>query len=101
MTTTNLTLLCEILGISAEDITSCRRSGFLVQSRFMVWYFLHCRCGIPISSLSCLFKRSSPSIFRGIRIFKGQMKYHKEVRDRYHEFIKKIEDAECASSGIE
>ena len=62
-------------------------------TRYMIWHYLHCCKSVATSKIAKAFGRNRPSIFRGIRVFKHQMKYNKELRKEYYSIIEKIEGA--------
>lgn len=80
--------------ITFNELFGVQRGVTIWYTRYMIWYYLHCECGISATQLSQRFFRNRPSIFRGIRLLKHQMKYSKALRDEYDSVIKKIEDAD-------
>ena len=84
---------CSYRGTSVDDVFSEKILKQLYCTRYMIWHYLHCRKKVPCSKLAKMFSRNIPSIFRGIRILKHDMCYHKRVREEYESIVKKIEDA--------
>ena len=66
----------------------------------MIWYYLHYNAGMSATALSRQFQRNRPSIFRGIRIIKHQLKYNKELSAEYHGIVKKMEGASLDTSSV-
>ena len=58
----------------------------------MIWLYLHHTMKVSVTKISKNLDRNRPSIFRGIRIITGHMKYHKNIRDEYHSYLKELED---------
>lgn len=91
-------LFCQRRGVKFEDIFYNVHEKNASQTRFMIWHYLHCTKKVSASSLSRMFNRNRPSIFRGIRVLSDHMKYHKEIRAEYESIVKYLEDAETPSN---
>lgn len=84
---------CIQRGVDYAELKGFGRTSNLVETRFMVWHYLHFNMGLSCTVLSKLFHRNRPSIFRGIRVVKQHMRFHKHVKEEYDSIVKKIKDA--------
>lgn len=93
-------IFCENRGISRDIVLGDGRGADVWCLRYMIWHYLHYNAKLSATQLSKLFRRNRPSIFRGVRLLKHQMKYNKELRAEYHAIVLKIEGAtEVTPSG--
>lgn len=88
-----VTIFCQCRNTTADEITGQSRNARVCDTRYMIWYYLHYNCGVSVTKLSARFKRTRPSIFRGIRILKQQLQLYKPLRQEYAGIIKQIEAA--------
>lgn len=82
---------CQQTNVDHSLIYRRDHNGKLWNTRYMIWHYLHCVKGLPTSKLCKMFNRNRPTIFRGIRIFREHFKYHKDIRERYNNIVKKLE----------
>lgn len=59
--------------------------------RYMIWFYLHYNMGLSANQLAKIFNRNRPSIFRGMRIIKHNIKHNREIRDKYHSIVERLE----------
>lgn len=84
-------LFCEYRNVSEESVLGRVRSSKVWYTRYMIWHYVHCKMGLPTSVLVEIFNRNRPSVFRGIRLLKFQLKHDKSLKAEYDLIIKKIE----------
>ena len=82
---------CEIKGLTLEELTAVSRNPEIWFANYMLWYYLHCEMKVSIGKMCKIFKRTRPSIFRGIRILRQQMFYHKDINERYESMREELE----------
>lgn len=87
-----INIFCEQAQVSYDQLISSARSAKLWYIRYMLWHYLHYTHGWSASRLAKYFNRNRPSIFRGIRILKYQMKYHKKIKADYESIVKIVEN---------
>lgn len=92
-----VSIFCQERCISTTVLYGTERRNNIWITRYMIWHYLHYDCKMSASKLSKHFKRNVPSIFRGIRIMKHELKYNKWLRTQYHSIIEVIEDATNAA----
>lgn len=85
--------VCERNGLSREDLLIYDKSYSKILIRYMLWFYLHVEKKVSIGWLSKTFKRNRPSIFRGIRVLRHEMKLYKDKADVYNAFKKELEAA--------
>lgn len=95
MTETNhiIDFFCDKRGVACELLFSDRLLITVSTTRYMIWYYLHYRKGYSASRLSRIFNRSRASIFRGMRIFKREIKYYKQTKTEYDSIVIQLEGA--------
>lgn len=102
MEATNLILIkrfCNILNVDTNEVLNGGRSLALWEARYMIWMYLHYKKNMSANGIARLFNRNRSNIFRGIRVFKNNMKYDRKIRRRYESISHQIEDeAEAPSS---
>lgn len=62
--------------------------------RYMIYAYLHNELKIPASKIGSIFGRTRVNVLRGIRVLKGWMRYHEDMKNEYLSIIQKIEGAE-------
>lgn len=75
--------VCERNGFIYDDLLEYDKSYNKATTRYMLWFYLHVEMKVSIGVLSKMFNRNRPSIFRGIRILRHDMKLYKDTADRY------------------
>lgn len=63
-------------------------------TRYMIFSYLHNNLGVTGYKLAEYFGQTRINILRGIRILKGWMKFHHDIKLKYSDIIKEIEDAD-------
>ena len=89
---------CTHKGITKEELIGKTRRADIWLTQNMVWHYLHYNLGMSATQLSKKFNRNRPSIFRGIRVLKQHIKFHKHIKDEYESLIKKMEESEAPST---
>lgn len=88
---------CEELGIDSAAVLGKSKSLELWNARYMLWHYMHYYMGFSATKISRIFDRNRPSIFRGIRLIKHQMKYDSKMRETYYGICAKIEGADSSA----
>ena len=86
-----ISFFCTQTGVDPAQITSRAKDGDIWHTRYMLWHYMHNNMGMSATKLSKLFNRNRPSVFRGLRVFRNHLHYHKNIREEYHGILKKIE----------
>lgn len=86
-----VSVFCSSRGTTQESVFGADRKAEVWYTRYMLWHYLHYNANLSANQLSRMFNRNRPSIFRGIRLLKHQMKYDKNLRAEYHAIVEKIE----------
>lgn len=84
---------CTHKGITKEELIGHERRNDLWKLRNFLWHYCHYNLGYSANQLSKTFNRNRPSIFRGIRVLKQHIKFHKHIKDEYEALIKKMEES--------
>lgn len=84
---------CDARGVSATDVTHESTLRDICITRYMIYAYLHNNMNVSASDIGKVFGRTRINVLRGIRVLKGWMRYHSEIKDEYHSIIKKIEGA--------
>lgn len=83
--------VCERNGLTHEDLLVYDKSYNKATTRYMLWFYLHVEMKVSIGTLSKMFNRNRPSIFRGIRVLRHDMRLYKDVADNYQSIKKELE----------
>lgn len=87
----SIDIFCENRGTDRNIILGDGRGTEVWCTRYMIWHYLHYNVNVSATQLAKLFRRNRPSIFRGIRLLRHQLKYHRDLRTQYHSIVSKIE----------
>lgn len=82
---------CTKRGIPPEEITRRGRNPKRWCTQYMIWHYLHYSMGMSLLCIARKVDRSRESVCRGIRVLKGHMRYHKDVRDEYQSYLRELE----------
>lgn len=82
---------CRMRGVDRETLESRSHESSVWETRYMVWHYLHYYKDMSAGLLSKIFHRNKPSIFRGIRLIKHQMRYYAELREEYYRIVEILE----------
>lgn len=78
---------CEKTGVKYDDCISKRGATDLWLVRYMIWHYLHATKKVSTSTIANKFGRTKANIFRGVRLFKHQLRYNKRTRDLYESVV--------------
>lgn len=84
---------CHLNEVTKEALNAHTRTKDLIYKRYIIWHYLHVKNGVSAGVIAKHFNRNVPSIFRGIRILKCQMFFHKDVNNLYTLLTKGLEGA--------
>lgn len=87
-------VFCEECGVSKEEVFGRGRGKELWTAREMLWTYLHTHMKVPVSRIASMFGRAPTNIFRGIRVFKSECRFHKKTREKYLSAVEKFEGAD-------
>lgn len=82
--------ISEIYNIQPEYVIGKGKRHKAGEARYIVYYYLHYEVGLSSSVIGRYFKCSRYNVLRGIRILKGWMEYHTEIKERYQSIVEKL-----------
>lgn len=89
-----LTIFASHRGVKAEDVVGYCTLREACVTRYMIYAYLHNELKISASHIGEAFGRTRVNILRGIRVLKGWMHFHSEIKTEYQSIIEMIEGAE-------
>lgn len=89
-----ISTFCVARGVSADDVTHESTLRDICITRYMIYAYLHNNMNVSASDIGKVFGRTRINVLRGIRVLKGWMRYHTEIKEEYHSIIKTIEGAD-------
>lgn len=63
-------------------------------ARYMAYAYLHNNLSISAREIGEYFGRTRINVLRGIRVLKGWIRYHSDIKDEYFSLVAKLEEAD-------
>lgn len=79
--------------LTKEDILSANRTNAVCMVRYMIFTYLHLNLKISSYALAKIFNRHRINVLRGIRCFKHELKYNKDIRSKFYSLIDEYEQS--------
>lgn len=94
-----ITYFCNCRGCKVEDIYDNVTTDLASHTRYMIYGYLHGKCGWRTYELAAKFNRTKRSVQRGMVAFRAFLKHHADIRDEYNSIVQKMEATlnECDS----
>lgn len=86
-----ITLFSLQRNVDEHDVLGGSTLRSVCVTRYMLYVYLHYNLRLPASKVATMFGRTRVNVLRGVRVLKGWMKYHQDIRDEFMDIIKQIE----------